>query len=201
MADHANDGTPEGDPGSGAHARPDYDLEPTLEVSGPAGLKAIADPLRARILALLVERAATTTELADALGRPKGTVGYHLQVLAEAGLVRIVRTEQVRAITAKYYGRTARTFVITGAADEVLAPHFMLHEAMAEWVEDEVNSTTLRHARIPVGRAAEWNERLLALAEEFAAQDPGGRSTYGLLVALYRTDRPGLADPGDEGDR
>lgn len=192
MTDHA--------PGASdrTYDRPDYELAATIEVSRPEGLKAIADPLRSRILSLLAERAATTTELAGVLDRPKGTVGYHLKVLEAVGLVRVVRTQQVRAITAKYYGRTARTFVIAGPTDEVLSRHFMIHEAMSDWVDDEANTTTLRHARIPTDRAQEWNARLLALAEEFAGQEPAGGSTYGLLVALYRAQRPALPDH-DEG--
>src|SRR5699024_6907351 len=65
---------------------------------------------RQEIIQLLSERAATITELAAALDKPKGTVGHHMQVLADAGLVRVVRTEKVRALQAKYWGRTARIF-------------------------------------------------------------------------------------------
>jgi DNA-binding transcriptional ArsR family regulator len=43
-------------------------------------------------------------------------VGYHLKVLEEAGLVHVVRTKKVRAIEAKYYGRTARIFLYHRAA-------------------------------------------------------------------------------------
>ena len=44
--------------------------------------------------------------------RPQGTVGHHLKVLERGGLVRVVRTRQVRALTEKYYGRVARLFVL-----------------------------------------------------------------------------------------
>src|SRR3954469_3255427 len=69
-------------------------------------------PLRTTILGLLHERAATVTELAVALGRPKSTVAHHVKVLAEAGLVRVVRTRRVRAIEERFYGRTARMFYV-----------------------------------------------------------------------------------------
>jgi DNA-binding transcriptional ArsR family regulator len=182
---------PEGD----GHSVPDYDLERTLEVSDADGLKAIADPVRSRILVLLGERAATTTELAEALERPKGTVGYHLKVLERAGLVRVVRTERVRALTAKYYGRTARTFVMTGPEEaEVLRPHHMLHDAMAQWVDDDLNFTTLRYARLDRARAREFGERLTALTEEYASQEPSGDDIFGVLVAQFRTDWRALPD-------
>lgn len=63
-------------------------------------------------MALLRERAATTTELAEAVGLAKGTVAHHLKVLETAGLVRVVRTRQVRALTESFYGRVARLFVL-----------------------------------------------------------------------------------------
>jgi DNA-binding transcriptional ArsR family regulator len=182
-----------------ADRTPDYDADDLLEVREPERLRALAHPTRRRLVALLSERAATTSELAETLGAPKGTVGYHLKVLERTGLVRVVRTEQVRAITAKYYGRTARTFVIRGPSDDDLDHHFMLHEAMAGWVPDEEGMTTLRFARIPRERARAWAERLAALAEEFVAQEPDGDEIHGLLLGIHRTDRTALPEPPVEG--
>lgn len=198
MTDHGSTGSGPTGGGSDEHGVPDYDLEPTREVSDADGLHAIAHPLRSRILGLLGERAATTTELAEALERPKGTVGYHLKVLAEADLVRVVRTEKVRALTAKYYGRTARTFMMTGPLEgEILRPHHMLHEAMAQWVPDEIGFSTLRYARIDPDRAREFRRRLAALTEEYASQEPSGDRIYGLLVAQFLTDWRALPERRD----
>src|SRR5215208_623529 len=90
---------------------PDYSLADVLELRSEEELRAVADNTRRRILSLLRNRAASTTELAAALGQPKGTVGHHLKVLEEANLIRVVRTRKVRAMTEKYYGRTARLFL------------------------------------------------------------------------------------------
>src|SRR5258707_6222294 len=89
---------------------PDYDLAEDVEVSTPAQLRAMADPLRGMLLHLLLQRAATVTELASAVGRPKSTVAHHVNVLVDAGLLKVVRTRRVRAIEERYYGRTARLF-------------------------------------------------------------------------------------------
>src|SRR5258707_15033217 len=88
---------------------PDYDLADTVEVSTPAQLRAIADPLRSTILDLVLERAATVAELAAAVDRPKSTVAHHVNVLVEAGMLRVVRTRRVRAIDGPYSGPTGRT--------------------------------------------------------------------------------------------
>src|SRR6476661_318282 len=91
---------------------PDYDLEDMLVVTAPAQLRSLADPLRATLLELLLERAASVTEMAQAVGRPKSTVAYHVNLLVEAGLFKVVRTQRVRAIEERYYGRVARTIYI-----------------------------------------------------------------------------------------
>src|ERR1700758_3637883 len=91
---------------------PDYELVDRVALTQPAQVKAISHPLRTTILGLLHERAATVSELAVALERPKSTVAHHVKVLADAGLVRVVRTRRVRAIEERFYGRTARMFYV-----------------------------------------------------------------------------------------
>src|SRR6478736_1844162 len=95
---------------------PDYELPETVEVATPAQLRAISDPLRSTFLDLLLERAATVSELAAAVGRPKSTVAHHVNVLVDAGMLFVVRTRRVRAIDERFYGRTARLFRV-GAVD------------------------------------------------------------------------------------
>src|SRR3954447_21584241 len=91
---------------------PDYDLADRLALTTPAQVRAIDHALRTTLLGLLHERAATVTELAAAVARPKSTVAHHVKVLAEAGLVRVVRPRRVRAIEERFYGRTARMFYV-----------------------------------------------------------------------------------------
>ena len=94
------------------HAAPDYELDDLRILSTAPELKAMAHGLRDTVLDLLLERAATVGELASAIGRPKGTVAHHVNVLVEAGLVKVVRTRRVRAIDERFYGRTARVFYV-----------------------------------------------------------------------------------------
>src|SRR5215831_15326868 len=106
---------------------PDYDLEQMVVVTAPEQLRALADPLRAMLLELLLERAATVTEMAQAVDRPKSTVAYHVNLLVDAGLLKVVRTRRVRAIEERYYGRVARTLYVgalTRAEDMELARRF-----------------------------------------------------------------------------
>src|SRR5919109_2045146 len=92
---------------------PDYELADRIALTEPRQVRALSHPLRNTILGLLHERAATVTELATALARPKSTVAHHVKVLAEAGLLQVVRTRRVRAIEERFYGRTARMFYVS----------------------------------------------------------------------------------------
>jgi MFS family permease len=75
-------------------------------------------------------------------------------VLEQAGLVRIVRTRQVRAMTEKYYGRVARTIVIKAQGEDA-ASFPMLAEALSEArvldPADPLPMFTLRKVRISSG--------------------------------------------------
>src|SRR5229473_5764500 len=136
---------------------PDYDLDERVVVTAPGQLRALADPLRRTLLELLLERAATVTEMAQAAGRPKSTVAYHVNLLVATGLLRVVRTRRVRAIEERYYGRVARTLYI-GALNrpedkQVVAAINGLAEAAAEaapaHAADQLRCL-LVHARIPI---------------------------------------------------
>src|SRR5512133_3518145 len=98
---------------AGKSSPPDYELADRIALTAPSQVKAIGHPMRTTILGLLHERAATVSELAVALERPKSTVAHHVKVLTEAGLVRVVSTRRVRAIEERFYGRTARMFYVS----------------------------------------------------------------------------------------
>jgi DNA-binding transcriptional ArsR family regulator len=180
---------------------PGYELEDHLALTIEQ-LKVFFDDTRMTILDLLADGAATTSQLADALEMPKGTVGHHVKVLEQAGLIRIVRTERVRAIEAKYYGRTARTFLLgsTKDADDIAyEPGFMFREALEDIaaayehrdrLAGKPGTGTIRHVRIPDKRAEEWVERLHELLDEFIKQPRGGDTSYGFVLGLYPTVRP-----------
>lgn len=172
-------------------------------------MRVLLEPTRMQIATLLSERPATTSQLAEALDRPKGTIGHHCKAMEEAGLIEVVRTRRVRAIDEKYYARTARTYVlgpapgIEPAATTFLgqAAHDLAATDRSPDLEDKPSVTTLRHVRIPDQRASEWVERLVALTQEFIHEAPGGSTVYGLLIGLFPTDRPTLGeDPSREAD-
>lgn len=197
---------PEGREAGGGRTTPDYELADSLTVTDPSQYRALFEETRAQIVGILLERAATTSELATVLDRPKGTVGHHLRVLADAGLVRVVRTERVRALEAKYYGRTARVFYFQHVEDAVPAAPRTLRRAADEVAtaldhrgvnERRTVDVNRRDARIPERRAHAFAERLGELMMEFAEEPREGETTYALVYGVFPTDRPAL--PGADG--
>ncbi len=186
---------------------PDYPLDDLLVITAPDQLRAIADPLRSAVLDLLLERAATVTELAQALDRPKSTVAYHINQMVDAGLLRVVRTRRVRAIDERYYGRVARTFYV-GQLDraedrQLIAGVNSLARATAEsaaaHAADELRCL-LVHARIPVEDVRTFWAEVQALARRFSQIPRGGDEVYGFVAGLYATDAPTLPDAGAHDD-
>lgn len=180
---------------------PDYDLDDLIVVTATEQLRALAEPLRATLLELLLERAATVTEMARAVGRPKSTVAYHVKLLVDAGLLRVVRTRRVRAIEERYYGRVARTVYI-GALhrpedQQVVASINGLAEAAAEsaaaHAADDLRCT-LVHARIPLEEVRRFWAEVQEVARRFAQIPRAGDQVYGFAAGLYPTDAPTLPD-------
>lgn len=80
----------------------------TIDTSDSRIAKALAHPLRARILARLGERVASPGDLALELGAPLGVVSYHVRMLREYKCVELVRTEPRRGALQHFYRATAR---------------------------------------------------------------------------------------------
>ena len=190
---------------------PDYELEDRIALTSPEQVRALGNPLRTTILGLLHERAASVTELAAAVGRPKSTVAHHVKVLADAGLLRVVRTRRVRAVEEAFYGRTARLFHVAlgSAADgggddgrdrpldfndlEVAA-----RESQPAYLEGQLWGF-LRHARVDEVQKQEFWRRMAALVEEFDALPRRGDVVHGFAVGIYPVaDYPQLPPAPDD---
>ncbi|MGW9168301.1 ArsR/SmtB family transcription factor [Agromyces sp. NPDC055658] len=178
---------------------PDYALADRMALTDPAQVRAIGHPVRTTILQLLHERAATVSELAEAIGRPKSTIAHHVDVLARNGLLQVVRTRKVRAIEERFYGRTARMFYVAAESSSAGG------EASGDFNDFEVaarESATafeqgrlwgfIRHARISEDQASEFWDRMAELVESFDRLPRSGETVYGFTIGIYPTSYPAL---------
>ena len=101
---------------------------------------AIDEPMRAMILDILADEAQTAGEVHEALAdrgidRTENTVRHHINELRDAGLVDVVRFEEGRGGTTKYYH--ANTIVLSYSLPESAAPAI---EEMTEAIEPQVTA-------------------------------------------------------------
>jgi DNA-binding transcriptional ArsR family regulator len=183
-----------GDDAEGEPAMPE--LPPQLVLTTDQQFKAIADPLRSKILGIIQTRPATAKQIADRLGEAPGNIGHHLQVLEKTGLARVVATRVVRGIIARYYTRTARIFSfkfpreVTGETPMVIdmlehARHELL-EALSAYGSKTAYPGAFPHVRISEERARDYQERLEGLLQDLLHEpvDPHGR-VYGLVYHMF----------------
>ena len=79
--------------------------EPVL-IDDPATLKALYDPIRFRIIGLL-ERPRPVREIAAAMGSEPNRLYYHVKLLEQRGLIRVVEQRVVGNNVERVYGRAS----------------------------------------------------------------------------------------------
>ena len=88
------------------------DIPERFTISDLETLRVVADSLRVRILEHLAMEPRTAKYLAHVLAIPQTKIYYHLNLLEQHNIVRIVSTRVVSGIIEKQYGPTARTFAV-----------------------------------------------------------------------------------------
>jgi DNA-binding transcriptional ArsR family regulator len=181
-----------------AGAKRDSDMTTEFEpaarmlVSDPKQLRALADPLRVRILHILADRAATNQQLAAALGQSQAKVLHHVRYLLDAGLILLVDQQIRGGNVEKYYRAKARLHsfrpepsdspehagpvsvaLLESATQELAA-------SLAQWPDQTLYWET-RRGRLTPERTAEFSERLQELIAEYWGEldsppvdEPGG---------------------------
>ncbi|HEX8121721.1 MAG TPA: winged helix-turn-helix domain-containing protein [Solirubrobacteraceae bacterium] len=79
-----------------------------VDIDDPRLVKALAHPIRMKILHILDERTATPKELAAVLGLPLENVSYHVRTLKDFGFIKLEKTRQVRGAVEHHYKLAAR---------------------------------------------------------------------------------------------
>jgi DNA-binding transcriptional ArsR family regulator len=149
-----------------------------------AELRALAHPLRLRIMELFAEGPRTTKQVAEILGQPPTRLYHHVNALERVGLLALRETRQNRGTVEKYYEARGRAF--SGAGPEETAalstsrPISALALAVLEQTRFELGAAIGRHTTprpvvarlIAVGDTndmREIRERIKALVEDVRA--------------------------------
>jgi DNA-binding transcriptional ArsR family regulator len=83
--------------------------------------KALAHPLRVRILTSLHKGVSSPNQLSQELDEPLGNVSYHVKTLLEYDCVELVKTEPRRGAVEHFYRATERAFFSTSDWEKIPA--------------------------------------------------------------------------------
>lgn len=166
--------------------------------------RALAHPLRIRILRLCLDHARTNAELAAALGQQPATVLYHVRTLLATGFLAEEPWRPGRRGTVeKPYRATGKSWrldgAMTGDDGSMLRPVF---EAVAAEVEEAGPDAVLEGARMALRLRPDQLADLLGQIRTLISQYPGGADyladdapgtdPYALLLVLHRRQDPGV---------
>src|SRR5215203_4374442 len=76
-------------------------------IAGQPPTRALANPLRARLLFEYQREAISPSRLASRLGKPLNLVSYHTKVLVELGCIALARTQRRRGAIEHFYRAVA----------------------------------------------------------------------------------------------
>jgi hypothetical protein len=114
-------------------------------------------------------------------------------VLERAGLIRVVRTRQVRAVTEKFYGRVARLYLfqIEDPAEARALGAATLRDA-AGLIEraPEGASWGMVLSRLSKEDAIRFERRLDRLIDDFRKSETPGGIAHRLVGAFWRVEKP-----------
>jgi DNA-binding transcriptional ArsR family regulator len=89
------------------------------EIDDPRLVKALAHPLRIRILGVLEHHSATPKQLSQALDVPLENLSYHVRALRDFGFIKLEERRMVRGAVEHRYSLVARPRITAKAWDEL----------------------------------------------------------------------------------
>ncbi len=76
------------------------------------GFKAISHPIRLKILKLISKEPSYPNLIAKKLGVHEQKIYYHIDKLREAGVIKVVKEEEIKGALARYYGLSSHAFAL-----------------------------------------------------------------------------------------
>ncbi len=154
-----------------------------------AEARALAHPLRLRILRLCLDEALTNRELADRLNEQPATVLYHVRTLVRTGFLRReVERRGRRGAREVPYRSTRKSWALSFELDT--AGHLaMLDATRSELIEagpEAVLTLTRMAIRLDPERLEALERAVVELVNQADAADGSGPEPIGILVAVHR---------------
>ena len=193
-------------------------MKAITDINDPRLVKALAHPLRVQILGVLEDRTASPSDLAEELGAPLGNVSYHVRILAQLGLLKLVRKRPRRGAIEHYYqarGRVrisdrawgqvpniVKAAIADGTLDQIWR---FVHQAAESGGFDRPDAHLMRQpmrlddqgwkelSAAVLKLLEHANEIEAASAERLAKANHEGEVNAGLVMLLFQSDLVGTA--------
>jgi DNA-binding transcriptional ArsR family regulator len=156
--------------------------------------RAMASPLRLRILRLCLDRSLTNKQIAAALGRDPASVLHHVRMLVRTGFLAAEGERRgARGAREVPYRATGKSWVlevvdpVKGRAQTIALVEAFFQDAARVGFEN-VDGTRIG-LRLTAAEHDELTGRILELVEEFRLRESAGEP-WSLFVGLHRDDRP-----------
>jgi DNA-binding transcriptional ArsR family regulator len=177
-----------------------------MDTNGLEQVRALAHPLRLRLLELFAREARTAKQAAEVLGEPPTRLYHHVAALERAGLIRLKETRKNRGTTEKYYEasnslRPMRPEILKDkrARRELAAMGFVVfdharNELVKTLASDDVpdNLVALRAVfHLTAKEATALRKELLAVLKRLRERHKPPRAKrrkYSLTIALVPTE-------------
>jgi len=165
-----------------------------------AQVRALANPLRLRILETFCAGERTTKQVAEALGEPPTRLYHHVEALVRVGLLRLKRTSAKRGTVEKYFEAVARTFradarlLAAGAPSKESRAVLAMATRAIEETAREVRGL-MEEGR---GEARLADEGVLSFLEIHSSKEDMARLRRRLLRLLEAESRRAPTGTGDE---
>jgi DNA-binding transcriptional ArsR family regulator len=90
----------------------DNERKAVIIITDPNVIHLLSNFIKSEIIRLLNKKPMTETQISRALELTKGAIGYHLQPLKKAGLIKVNRYETGEHGISKYYETAASLFIV-----------------------------------------------------------------------------------------
>jgi DNA-binding transcriptional ArsR family regulator len=177
-----------------------------MKSTGLEQVRALAHPLRLRLMELFSQSPRTAKQAAEVLGEPPTRLYHHVAALEKAGLIRLRETRQNRGTTEKYYEATTRRHVVgrealrdkDGRRDLATMGFLVFDQSRNELVKtlarDEVPEELIAVRgvfRLSASAAKKLRRELTDILKRLRREEKPARGKtkrYALTIALVPTD-------------
>ena len=165
----------------------------SMQEATPEEFKAMAHPLRLRILRLCLHEALTNKQIADRLHADPATTLHHVRLLLSTGFLaeEAVRSGS-RGALEKPYRATGKSWTLkVSRAEDRAASGLAVLDALRDELAETEPGDVLEYTRLGVkmneAALAELQERIRALVVELSERnDDADGDAYGFFLTLHR---------------